>query len=79
MQRELDVPMRPVPDWSKAPEWAQWWAIDPDCNVTWHKKEPEVIFWYWFSEGGETDVGNFVDIPLGIDWRTLKEKRPDAV
>lgn len=67
----------PQPDWADVPEWAQWGAIEPDGNVSWHETEPQVVLFYWFGDGrNERAIGVFVDIPLGIDWRLLKFQRP---
>jgi hypothetical protein len=72
----------PKPDWEDAPEWANWWVVDVDGRVLWSVDEPHpknlgdwvtTVDWndslYW---GKETV---FVVIPLGIDWRQLKESR----
>lgn len=78
-QRTTTPQPMPTPDWSKAPEWAMWWALEPDGNINWHKNEPQVVFFYWFSEGRmQRVVGGFIAIPIGIDWRTLKQQRPPA-
>ena len=33
-------PAHPQPDWSSAPEWAQWWAVDSTCLAAWFDHEP---------------------------------------
>jgi len=30
-----------APDWSKAPAWANYWAVDIDGSAFWYAKEPE--------------------------------------
>lgn len=30
-----------LPDWSKAPAWANWWAVDINGSAFWFAKEPE--------------------------------------
>lgn len=76
----LDVPAAPHPDWSQAPEWATWWAVDADCHVWWWELEPMVSGSGWtpmqFLDSGRGHRGEVVDIPLGVDWRVLKQQRP---
>lgn len=66
----------PHADWSKAPEWVMWWAVDAEGQSWWYEEEPSLgdIGWY---NGGESVEAEWIDIPLGIDWRTLKERRPE--
>jgi hypothetical protein len=28
------------PNWSGAPDWAQWWAVDSDGSAYWYRDEP---------------------------------------
>lgn len=76
----------PRPDWSQAPEWAQWWAVDPTGWACWYQEEPilmvTVTYAGWVAKtvngiqiGAALWAGE-IEIPTGIDWRTLKEKRP---
>lgn len=30
------------PDWLKAPDWAQWWAVDADGQTAWFATEPQI-------------------------------------
>lgn len=88
--RELEQLATPVadaegvqPDWSKAPEWAQWWTVNPTGLVSWSETEPvptSVGFGHWDVRisGARWEVKGVIDIPLGIDWRTLKQRRPHA-
>lgn len=83
IREATEVPNTPRPDWSQAPAWAQWWAVD-GSGATWFEYEPIA------DKGGDWTVGNDwddmgqwdgagdIDIPLGIDWRLLKEQRPAA-
>ena len=66
-------------DWSQAPEWAMWWAVDADERAYWHEKEPEIgsVGFIWRSAGTHSYNHHFVELPLGIDWRTLKQRRPE--
>lgn len=77
-------PAMPRPDWTQAPEWATWWAVDADGYAWWYRYEPQqdATSWYddeSFSAHGKSFKNAYhVDIPLGVDWRTLKFKRPET-
>jgi len=68
---------QPQPDWSSAPEWAQWWSVDADGEATFWQNKPDVIcirgMWY---DDGECLVACDLDLPIGIDWRTTLRQRP---
>ena len=78
----------PEPDWTQAPEWAMWWAVDPSGDYVWSESEPFLVeperatFWMLDTrKRHEQDLDAAclnvrVRIPLGIDWRTLKRQRP---
>lgn len=72
----------PQPDWSQAPEWAQWWTIDADGEISYWQDEPALERWtaMWYIEGEvwAPDEEKFVDLPIGLDWRVLKVKRRPA-
>lgn len=34
--RADSLPRAPEPDWSQAPEWAQWWAVDDKGKSGWY-------------------------------------------
>lgn len=34
-------------DWSKAPEWARWCAMDASGSWWWHSKKPAIIGLEW--------------------------------
>ena len=65
-----------APDWSKAPEGAQWYTIDAEEQCSWHVNEPACFDWEWNSNGA--DWAGFVDIPIGIDWRLCKWQCTEA-
>ncbi len=76
------------PDWSQAPTWANWWAVDPDGICHWFDNEPiltdvtvhrELIGPHWSYWGSRQAVYDAINIPIGCDWRTLKSKRPQGV
>lgn len=69
----------PVPDWTSAPAWAMWWAVDADGSAMWYKPEPQLYKLGWTVNGwyGKDYLeANLVSIPLGIDYRALKQQRP---
>lgn len=69
-----------APDWSAAPEWAQWYAIDADGCRAWYEPKPQAMGFQWHStqlyRGVSMDED--FDLPLGLDWRLCLFKRPDA-
>lgn len=41
------------PDWKDAPEWANYLAMDNDCEWYWFESEPAwMLAGYWQSNGG---------------------------
>lgn len=78
-------PIPPRPDWSKAPEWAQWWVMHGYGAAEFLDTEPKAATIHnasWFLCPGTRrhadirPVGECERIPIGIDWRTLIQKRP---
>lgn len=74
----------PKADWSQAPEGAEWWSVDAGGNIEWHEVEPivEQSVWLWpMPSNNERSPmmwhSGCIDIPLGCDWRLLKERRPE--
>ena len=65
-----------APDWSQAPEDAQWYTIDAENQRCWHINEPALFDWAWDSNG--MDWAGFTDVPLGVDWRLCKWQRPEV-
>jgi len=73
----------PEPDWSDAPEWAQWWAVDVVRNnysrAFWFENEPGIADGIWDTlRGGEFQVYGPVDLPFGCDYRLTLRKRPEV-
>lgn len=72
------APESPRADWSQAPRWAKWWAVNAMGAIMWFASEPTVAGTGWNFRGRfykyET---KYTNIPLGIDWRLLKERRPE--
>ena len=47
-----DVPAIPTPDWSTAPDWAQWHAVDEDGRAFWFERQPRAMSSQWDDMGG---------------------------
>lgn len=71
------------PEWSLAPAWAMWWAAHAGGSASWFRTEPiiRIHFWVEGEDGAYSSLGqdaNSIDIPIGIDWRLLKQQRPQV-
>lgn len=75
-----------APDWEHAPEWAQWFCIEPGGMygagfTRWWAHEPVLNGKEWTPtivlEGGysATCFAGSIELPLGIDWRLCKWQR----
>ena len=67
-----------APDWSNAPEWAQWYCIDAFGGASWTLTEPFVNDLEWHNKDSSdwwTSAG-YVELLIGIDWRLCKWQRP---
>lgn len=70
------------PDWSQAPEWANWWAMDADRKSHWLSKEPylndSVGEWILRNNGEGLDNIFLPSLDYGYtgDWRESLRKRP---
>jgi hypothetical protein len=62
-------------DWTKAPEWAQWAAMDSDADVWWYQHEPDLAARSWYVGGGIDFQGN---APDASKWRESLRQRPSA-
>lgn len=75
----------PAPDWSQAPDWARWWAVEANGDAFFCQNEPTIEKVYvtqysWHTRTGRVQIiPEIVDIPLGVDWRLLKVERPKEV
>ena len=68
------------PDWSQAPDWANWWAMDENKNTRWIYSELEQpytsdIFLRWFAVG-RFDSADAPSFGYTGDWRESLRKRP---
>lgn len=63
------------PDWSQAPEWANWWAMDMDKNCYWYEDKLHLgdVEWDRHSIGR-----SFKSKPYGYtgNWQDSLRKRP---
>lgn len=64
------------PDWSKAPEWAMYHAVDRDKDSWWYQVKPELGEKEWIepSYSGKVHTSKF-DLKDG-DWTKSLTKRP---
>ena len=69
---ELGVPTSIEPDWSEAPEWAQYWAVDEDGSAWWYAEEPSRLAACWNRGGREARMLERVP-----GWRNTLHKRPE--
>lgn len=59
------------PDWSKAPEWANWWAMDEDGTAWWYENKT------YCKENEWTGTGNCMKVSRKNDgWRDTLRERP---
>jgi hypothetical protein len=69
------LPAAPAPDWSSAPEWAMWWAVDANGGAYWHTDKPSATVdenaWL-ANDSMEWDVTSMV-CP---NWRETLTARP---
>ena len=77
-------PRMPEPDWSKAPEKANWWAVDGYQTVTgywhswWYVKKPTLDQVNTCWDSLNRIYAGAVDLEIGIDWRGTLRKRPEG-
>jgi hypothetical protein len=45
----------PTPDWATAPEWAQWWAANPNGCAWWYEQQPWKGMNWWNPTAGRRD------------------------
>ena len=79
-----------APDWSQAPDGAQWYTIDADGVATFFDVEPEWEMFEWVIDWrSDPDAPSYpneplildapkIDVPIGVDWRLLKWQRPEV-
>lgn len=69
-------------DWSKAPEWANYHAIDKNGVSYWYEERPglklNVDKWVC-GEGNCAWRDNYSEVPKGFEWQFSLTKRPKEV
>lgn len=69
----------PHPVWETLPSWANWWTVSATGKIRVFAEKPEVDklggMWWQPNQSKFLLAGN-IDIPIGIDWRTLCFERP---
>jgi hypothetical protein len=62
------------PDWSTAPEWAEWWAVDENGCAYWYSEKPAMRGRAFYKENVESLVmPAFNKVP---EWQDSLSKRP---
>jgi hypothetical protein len=73
-----EQPQYPEPDWTTAPEWANWWAIDKDGETAWYEKAPYIHPGDagWSSQGIGWEDAERTSLPPGCKWHMTLRQRP---
>lgn len=68
----------PGPDWSQAPEWAEWWCFDKDGWSKWSSTEPERIDTVWICKHpkGKSYFCGDTHRAYSERWRDSLRRRP---
>jgi hypothetical protein len=63
------------PDWSTAPEWAGWWAVDARGGACWYERQPAADEYreMWIGPGGRVGLAQ-----SGEGWLASLTQRPEA-
>ena len=70
-----------APDWTQAPDWAQWCAINANGLRYWFDVEPLAMHGAtgWVNRGNDKQsFDKEVRLPLGIAWTICIWQRPEA-
>lgn len=70
------------PDWSLAPDWAKWWAMDKDGDANWYALKPFVGVDYFQNQDSSAEHRAFLGtLNFGYkgDWRDSLRMRPEGV
>lgn len=69
------------PDWSLAPDWAKWWAMDKDGDANWYALKPFVGIDYFQNQDSSAEHRAFLGtLNFGYtgDWRESLRMRPEG-
>ena len=64
------------PNWSQAPDWANWWAVDENLKATWFVNEPHISVSEWNTRGMDVDFKYSPLFGYTGNWRDSIRKRP---
>lgn len=64
------------PDWSQAPEWANWWAMDKDSSANFFRNKPEITNGNGWGFGGVMQSNN--SHKYAGNWQDSLRKRPQG-
>jgi len=74
----------PEPDWSKAPKYCCWWAVNEDGSSTWFGPKPSLGSRWWYVRENPTHcnvtshAAGHVDLK-GCDWEKTLRCKPGFV
>lgn len=80
-----------TPNWNNAPQWAQYWAVDPDGRSFWYEVEPFVTFdllgdgtningWFFDDDKeSSTKIKPYGKVENAPDWTKTLQQRPNAL
>jgi hypothetical protein len=75
LERQLTEAKQPQPDWSLAPEWANFWAVDENGAQFWYATKPIVGSDQWLSSGQLKQVTHW---PTVDSWQYTLRERPTS-
>ncbi|MEG1695594.1 MAG: hypothetical protein RR282_00695 [Acinetobacter sp.] len=61
-------------DWSRAPDWANWWAMDKNGVANWYNTEPSIEGIEWVC-GRRGDYAQDKLLHGNLDWRNSLQER----
>jgi len=75
------LPAVPEPDWSQAPEEADYHAYEPTGVGVWIEGDvdgkPPHVFKYHWQHMNRNEYSGY-ELPFGIDWRMTLRRRPEV-
>ncbi len=67
------------PDWSNAPEWANYWAFDADGQAFWFEEEPNVRYDMYLPSEGYHESDKVVGVDTEYTWIKSLQARPEKM
>ena len=66
------------PNWTEAPDWAQYFAIDEAGYAYWWREEPKLSYNRWSGDGSmRSQIVRLSRVDMkNIDWKETLRKRP---